>query len=576
MENVDDILPLSPLQQLMLIDARTPDGALRYDLLGFTMRGALDTEKFNCAWRELIRRHAGLRTAFFWEGLDEPVQLVRNDVAFSLIEENLSDDNPDAQLQRLKTVSDDLGAGLSLTDAPPVRVAAVRLGPDAWRILIAYLPCALDGWSVALIIRDLFTIYESQRSGEKTSDAVIAPFRDYIAWLKSQDTEQSISFWRQKLDGVHGPTALPTDHEPPARLRMDKPASVEQTLSPDEVAALRKLAGAARATPNAIIQAAWTLTLAGLADARDVIFGTAVSGRPDALPDADDMIGVFFNNIPIRARFTDTEEAGDLARRIQALLSRARAHQHVSPSEIHAAAHIRSGALYHSLLLFHNFPLKGTFWDQGRSFSVEDIEKPIRTNLPLALICVPELGYKFELVYTPELWTKGGAEKILDDFRRLLRQWLAAPHATCGQLREGVASIGGAFFLADANPSREISAGGAPPATEMEKRIQAIWSQILGVKIFGRDDNFFDLGGRSVHALQICAALQELGAGPLSIVEFFEYPTVAQLAARLTRPADASAVGSRQDDAPARAEARKAARAGRRRRTARDPQSHDE
>ncbi|THD83623.1 LLM class flavin-dependent oxidoreductase [Aliigemmobacter aestuarii] len=116
--------------------------------------------------------------------------------------------------------------------------------------------------------------------------------------------------------------------------------------------------------------------------------------------------------------------------------------------------------------------------------------------------------------------------------------------------------------------------------SDIETRIAAIWSRVLGVSKVGAKDNFFALGGHSLLAVQAHRELrQDLGATKLSITDIFRFPVLSQLAAYLDdapRPAPVqavpvaatgpvAAVGGLGDRADARAEAmarRRALRAG--------------
>ncbi|HLF26567.1 MAG TPA: SDR family oxidoreductase, partial [Anaerolineae bacterium] len=73
----------------------------------------------------------------------------------------------------------------------------------------------------------------------------------------------------------------------------------------------------------------------------------------------------------------------------------------------------------------------------------------------------------------------------------------------------------------------------APPRTELERTIAAVWQSVLQVEQVGLDDNFFDLGGHSMRMVQAHSQLQKLLERKLTMVELFKYPTVRALAAHL-------------------------------------------
>jgi len=67
------------------------------------------------------------------------------------------------------------------------------------------------------------------------------------------------------------------------------------------------------------------------------------------------------------------------------------------------------------------------------------------------------------------------------------------------------------------------------PRTPVEKALAAIWSEVLGVKDVGIHDNFFALGGDSIHSIQVIAKATRAGLGVKSTL-LFNHPTIAELA----------------------------------------------
>jgi FkbH-like protein/FkbM family methyltransferase len=74
------------------------------------------------------------------------------------------------------------------------------------------------------------------------------------------------------------------------------------------------------------------------------------------------------------------------------------------------------------------------------------------------------------------------------------------------------------------------------PGSALETALLNIWRKILGRPRIGLDDNFFEVGGTSLRAVQVIAAIKKELKETLSIVSLFECPTVALLAARLSAP----------------------------------------
>src|SRR5436190_12209994 len=81
MKNVEDIYPLSPMQQGMLAHALyAPRSEGHIEQFQCTLQGSPLTETFRAAWDYVIVRHQALRTSFLWEELDTPLQVVQRTV----------------------------------------------------------------------------------------------------------------------------------------------------------------------------------------------------------------------------------------------------------------------------------------------------------------------------------------------------------------------------------------------------------------------------------------------------------------------------------------------------------------
>ncbi|QKW35615.1 SDR family NAD(P)-dependent oxidoreductase [Actinomadura sp. NAK00032] len=95
--------------------------------------------------------------------------------------------------------------------------------------------------------------------------------------------------------------------------------------------------------------------------------------------------------------------------------------------------------------------------------------------------------------------------------------------------RDADGRVDAAVLLLDAAPGRARRVS-APPGTDLERRIAALWSAALDRPAVGRDDSFFELGGNSLRATRLLALLDERLAVRLTTQELYENPTVAGVA----------------------------------------------
>jgi natural product biosynthesis luciferase-like monooxygenase protein len=101
----------------------------------------------------------------------------------------------------------------------------------------------------------------------------------------------------------------------------------------------------------------------------------------------------------------------------------------------------------------------------------------------------------------------------------------------------------------------------AAPSDDLQRRLAALWQEVLGLPSVGIDDNFFDLGGHSLLTMQVASRLAQVLGRAVPITDMFRFPTIRGLARHLSGgPAAAPAAAQVGDD---RAAARRAARMSR-------------
>jgi amino acid adenylation domain-containing protein len=402
-KNVEDLYPLSPLQQGMLFSTLYAPGSGAYvEQTVLVLAGRPRAAELRRAWEMVVERHPVLRTGFVWEGVPKPMQVVFRKVELPFQTHDwsaLPAEERDARWARF--MADDRERGFDLLRAPLMRFALIRTAPDEHRLVWTSHHILTDGWSLPLVLNDFDAFYHGLLTGAPPRLRPVRPFREYVAWLNRQDAAAAERYWRGRLADLENPTPLPLDRAP---ARAGQPAAdhaLEQLLLPPAAtAALDEAARRLRVTASAILQGAWAVVLARMSAADDVVFGTTVSGRPPELQGVQEMVGMFINTIPVRVWVDDDAPVGDWLRGIHREHAAAGEFEHAPLTEVQKWAGARADAgLFETLLVYENYPIAmggGDGEDDGPepegALELVGMESTERTDLPLSLAVAPAPG----------------------------------------------------------------------------------------------------------------------------------------------------------------------------------------
>ncbi|MDQ0603850.1 amino acid adenylation domain-containing protein/non-ribosomal peptide synthase protein (TIGR01720 family) [Streptomyces canus] len=503
---VEDVLPLSPLQQGLLFHALFDEDA--QDI--YTMRslveieGPLRPELLRTAVEELFARHANLRSAFLHEELDEPVQVVLKQITVDWTEADAA--------QEAALVAD-ATARFALTDPPLLRFTLVDRGENRWLLILTNHHLLLDGWSVPLLVRELLQLYAARLAPDRAAPLpAVRPYRDFLAWLAARDREASGQAWRQALAGATPTLLAPTAPGPvPVRPELHTlrlPASTKE------------LARSHGVTVNTVVQGLWALLLARLTGREDVVFGATVAGRPAELAGAEAMIGLFINTVPVRVAVPPGERAGAFLRRLQHEQARLMDHQHLGLTEIQRLA--GSGDLFDTLLVFENYPIDRGAVAEAEALAglrIVDVKGSGATHYPLTLAVLDEQHLEVIFEFRPDAYDRATVEALAGRFERLMHAVVAAPDTPLAAL-DVLVPEERAALLAGGVGERLPSARATMPAV-FESQV-ARTPDAVAVVGAGRRLTFAELNTR---ANQLARLLVESGAGPERIVAFALPPT---------------------------------------------------
>ena len=415
---LDDIWPLTPLQQGLLFHAELAAGDLDAYVVQLCLElgGDVDAGRLRRAAGALVGRHPNLRAAFVRDGAGEPLQVVHRhvEVPFTWID-SADGAEPAAALEQIMEA--DRRAGFDTGSAPLLRVTLIRTGPHRYRLVLSMHHILIDGWSTPLLIRELLTLYA--RDGDSAAPAPVPPYRDYLTWLQTQDRHAAEAAWARALAGTTEPTFLaPADRG--RRLAVGA-REVDLPLSENRTAELVAAANRQEVTLNTLCQAAWAIVLGTETGRDDVVFGATVSGRPPQIPGIESMIGLFVNTVPVRVRLDRRETLAGLVEQIRGEQTALLDQHHLGLAQIQNT--VGPGAMFDTVTVFESYPVDRAGLSEALDIAgmhVLDVHGRDAAHYPLGLIIHHDTGLHLTFEYLPSLFTHKHIEALADRVRRVL------------------------------------------------------------------------------------------------------------------------------------------------------------
>ncbi|HEX8694599.1 MAG TPA: amino acid adenylation domain-containing protein [Longimicrobium sp.] len=322
----DGAAPLTAEQRRLWYLLQLAPGYPVYTIpLGFRLHGPLDVDALAGALRDLVARHEVLRTTFR-ESAGIPVQVVGDGAGFApevvdLREDEWAEPEANYQTDAFARRTFDVGRGETF------RALLLREGDEEARLLLAVHHLAGDGWSMAVLLRDLSALYAARLAGVPARlPELPVRYRDWAAWQQRPDRPPPAAdeaYWKEQLAGAPHVLELPPDRPRPPVQGWDG-AKHSFDLSPRLSDAVRALARREGSTPFAVLAAAFALLLGRHAGQDDLLLGTLLANRPR--PELEHLAGFFANTLPLRLRLDGDPTAGELVRRAHAAALGAQEH----------------------------------------------------------------------------------------------------------------------------------------------------------------------------------------------------------------------------------------------------------
>ncbi|MFF5336527.1 amino acid adenylation domain-containing protein [Streptomyces sp. NPDC013181] len=428
--------PLSFAQERLWFMEQFAPGTAAYNIpVARRLRGELDREALAHALDAVVARHETLRSRYPATDDGRPVLEIAEPAPVPLPLAEAADEEHAARLvDEAGAVPFDLAAG------PLLRALLVRLGDRDHILLLVVHHSVSDGWSSEILVSEILRCYAAHHAGDDHPLGELpVRYGDFAQWQRDRLTGDAlaaeVAYWAGELAGVE-PLVLPTARPRPARQTFDGAGygfQVDRDLL-DRLAALGKTHGA---TLHMVLLAAFQELLARFSGQRDFAVGSPVAGRPE--PELEDLVGMFVNVLPLRARLDGDPTFAALLEWTRETCLEAYAHQELPfaqlVTELNVPRDVSRSPVFQAVLAVQNYAT-GRQTSAGPGLDVENYglrASGTRFDVELFLMEWPD-GLRGAFNYNTDLFDEADIARLAAHLDRLLRAVADRPDAPLSTL----------------------------------------------------------------------------------------------------------------------------------------------
>ena len=438
----DRPLPLSYAQgRMWFLDQLDPGGLAYHIPESLQIRGPLNPNTLERSFAEIVARHEPLRTRFD-ERDGEPVQIIDppggQELTFIDLS-GLATEQAHEYAQRLNEAA--AAIAFDLATGPLIRLNLIRVEAAAHIISLVMHHIISDGWSMNVLTREFFALYEAfSRREPSPLEPLPIQYADYAhwqnQWLSGPVLNAQLAFWRAQL--ADGPEAitLPLDYpRPPSRSR--RGASRNHALDRDLSARLKTLCRKKGITPFMLHLAAFSFLLARYAGQGDLQIGTPIANRNR--DEIEGLIGFFVNTLVLRIRLFGLRTFSELLDRVRDVSLAAWAHQDLPfeklVDELAPARNLERTPLFQVMFTLQKMDEPGP--EPAReSLEIDEVGGRAETakfELSLGVLDYPD-HFLLHLGYETDLFSEHTIQRVLRHMERLLTRAVAEPERPLAEL----------------------------------------------------------------------------------------------------------------------------------------------
>ena len=436
-KNIQDIYPLTPMQQGMLFHSMyTPDAGLYVEQLihDLEVSPTFNLDLFIKAWQNVVNRHAILRTGFVSQNKEKPLQIVFKQVELPVQIYDWRHLSREGQAIKLaEFIDEDRILNFNLAKAPLTRLAFIQLSDEHYSFIWTYHHLLLDAWAARLVYADVVTFYNALMNNISVTLPDPPSYRSYISWLQKQDLHEASEFWENRLQGIEQASTF--IEEEYVYEDINHYIEYEYYLPEVLTQAIETFSRQYHLTINTLLQAAWALVLSRWTGRLDVIFGVTVSGRSASVAQAESIVGLFINTLPLTTTIPEHTSILKWLLDLQEEQFTTRKFEYCALTDIHKWSDIPANKpLFTSILVSENVPGDSELQNLV-PFHVKSVKYLSRNNYPLTIAIEKGERLFFQITYSSPPFKQSMIERLVACYQYVLEHILRNPQSLIKDMR---------------------------------------------------------------------------------------------------------------------------------------------